>query len=149
MKTERKQKIEQLIETTFKNVAELNALLKKSDYDWADKMVNSDGDVYDNNGELAESILNVGDNLIDWGKMFWSWPKLNFPYNRRMMKQNKYTVDVAVTIFLQKEVTAGDEDEANQMAEDGISLNDVTKAYNNGECEIEIIGSEVEEEDSE
>jgi len=70
MKTERKQKIEQLIETTFKNVAELNEMLKKSDYDWADKMVNSDGDVYDNNGELAESILNVGDNLIDWGKMF-------------------------------------------------------------------------------
>ena len=70
MKTERKQKIEQLIETTFKNVAELNALLKKSYYDWADKMVNSDGDVYDNNGELAESILNVGDNLVDWGKMF-------------------------------------------------------------------------------
>jgi len=62
-----------------------------------------------------------------------------------MMKQNKYTVDVAVTIFLQKEVTAGDEDEANQMAEDGISLSDVTKAYNNGECETEVIGSEVEE----
>ena len=70
MKKERKQKIEQLIETTFKNVVELNEMLKKSDYDWADKMVNSDGDVYDNNGELAESILNVGDNLIDWGKMF-------------------------------------------------------------------------------
>ncbi len=70
MKTERKQKIEQLIETTFKNVAELNELLKKSDYDWANKMVNSDGDVYDNNGELAESILNVGDNLVDYGKMF-------------------------------------------------------------------------------
>jgi hypothetical protein len=33
-------------------------------------MVNSDGDVYDNNGELAESILNVGDNLVDYGKMF-------------------------------------------------------------------------------
>jgi hypothetical protein len=63
------------------------------------------------------------------------------------MMKNKYTVDVAVTIFLQKEVTAGDEGEANQMAEDGISLSDVTKAYNNGECEIEIIGSEVEEED--
>ena len=70
MKTERKQKIEQLIETTFKNVAELNELLKKSDYDWAHKMVNSDGDVYDNNSELAESILNVGDNLVDYGKMF-------------------------------------------------------------------------------
>ena len=68
--TERKQKIEQLIENTFKNVAELNELLKKSDYDWANKMVNSDGDVYDNNSELAESILNVGDNLVDYGKMF-------------------------------------------------------------------------------
>ncbi len=65
MKTERKQKIEQLIETTFKNVAELNELLKKSDYDWANKNVDSDND-----DELAESILNVGDNLVDWGKMF-------------------------------------------------------------------------------
>jgi hypothetical protein len=62
-----------------------------------------------------------------------------------MMKQNKYTVDIAVTLFLQKEVTAGDEDEANQMAEDGISLSDVTEAYNNGECETEVTGSEVEE----
>jgi Na+/phosphate symporter len=70
MKKDRQQKIEQLIETTFKNVAELNEMLKKSDYDWANKMVNSDGDVYDNNGELAESILNVGDNLVDYGKMF-------------------------------------------------------------------------------
>jgi hypothetical protein len=65
MKTERKQKIEQLIETTFKNVAELNEMLKKSDYDWANKNVDSDND-----DELAESILNVGDNLVDWGKMF-------------------------------------------------------------------------------
>ena len=63
--------------------------------------------------------------------------------------KNKYTVDVAVTVFLQKEVTADDEGEANQMAEDGISLSDVTKAYNNGECEIEVIGSEVEEENDE
>ena len=65
MKTERKQKIEQLIETTFKNVAELNELLKKSDYDWANKNVDNDDDY-----ELAESILNVGDNLVDYGKMF-------------------------------------------------------------------------------
>ena len=70
MKKDRQQKIEQLIENTFKNVAELNELLKKSDYVWANKMVNSDGDVYDNNSELAESILNVGDNLVDYGKMF-------------------------------------------------------------------------------
>jgi len=65
MKTERKQKIEQLIETTFKNVAELNEMLKKSDYDWANKNMDSEED-----DELAESILNVGDNLVDWGKMF-------------------------------------------------------------------------------
>ena len=65
MKTERKQKIEQLIETTFKNVAELNEMLKKSDYDWANKNVDNDDDY-----ELAESILNVGDNLVDYGKMF-------------------------------------------------------------------------------
>ena len=65
MKTERKQKIEQLIETTFKNVAELNELLKKSDYDWANKNVDNDDD-----HELAESILNIRDNMCDWGKMF-------------------------------------------------------------------------------
>ena len=65
MKTERKQKIEQLIEMTFKNVAELNEMLKKSDYDWANKNVDNDDDY-----ELAESILNVGDNLVDYGKMF-------------------------------------------------------------------------------
>ena len=71
MKTERKQKIEQLIETTFKNVAELNEMLKKSDYDWANKIMNSDDETVDaNTFELAESILNVGDNLVDYGKMF-------------------------------------------------------------------------------
>ena len=65
MKTERKQKIEQLIEMTFKNVAELNELLKKSDYDWANKNIDNDDDY-----ELAESILNIRDNMCDWGKMF-------------------------------------------------------------------------------
>ena len=71
MKTERKQKIEQLIEMTFKNVAELNELLKKSDYDWANKIMTSDDETVDANiFELAESILNVGDNLVDYGKMF-------------------------------------------------------------------------------
>ena len=65
MKTERKQKIEQLIETTFKNVAELNEMLKKSDYDWANKNIDNDDDY-----ELAESILNIRDNMCDWGKMF-------------------------------------------------------------------------------
>jgi hypothetical protein len=71
MKKDRQQKIEQLIEITFKNVAELNEMLKKSDYDWANKMMYSDDETVDANiFELAESILNVGDNLVDYGKMF-------------------------------------------------------------------------------
>ena len=71
MKKDRQQKIEQLIENTFKNVAELNEMLKKSDYDWANKIMNSDDETVDANiFELAESILNVGDNLVDYGKMF-------------------------------------------------------------------------------
>ena len=71
MKKDRQQKIEQLIENTFKNVAELNELLKKSDYVWANKIMNSDDETVDANiFELAESILNVGDNLVDYGKMF-------------------------------------------------------------------------------
>ena len=65
MKKDRQQKIEQLIENTFKNVAELNEMLKKSDYDWANKNVDNDDDY-----ELAESILNIRDNMCDWGKMF-------------------------------------------------------------------------------
>ena len=67
MNKERKEKIGALIEATFNNVSELNELLKKSDYSWAEK--NSEGDDADN-CELADSILNVGDNLVDWGKMF-------------------------------------------------------------------------------
>ena len=61
-----------------------------------------------------------------------------------MMK--KYTVNVAVTLFLEREVLAGDEEEAHQMAEDGITTRDVTKAFDSGDSEIEIIDSEVEED---
>ena len=67
MKQERKKEISELIEATFNNVTKLNALLKKSDYDWANKNVDSDED---DDYELAEDILNVGDNLVDWGKQF-------------------------------------------------------------------------------
>ena len=37
MKQERKKEISELIEETFNNVQKLNALLKKSDYDWGFK----------------------------------------------------------------------------------------------------------------
>ena len=67
MKLERKKQISELIEETFNNVTKLNELLKKSDYEWANKNWESDND---DDYELAESILNVGENLKDWGKQF-------------------------------------------------------------------------------
>ena len=67
MKLERKKQISELIEETFNNVTKLNDLLKKSDYKWARKNWESEND---DDYELAESILNVGDNLVDWGKQF-------------------------------------------------------------------------------
>jgi hypothetical protein len=67
MKRERKKQISELIEATFDNVTKLNELLNKSDYEWANKNWESDND---DDYELAESILNVGENLKDWGKMF-------------------------------------------------------------------------------
>ena len=67
MKLERKKQISELIEETFNNVTKLNDLLKKSDYKWARKNWESEND---DDYELAESILNVGGNLVDWGKQF-------------------------------------------------------------------------------
>ena len=67
MKLERKKQISELIEATFDNVTKLNELLKKSDYEWANKNWESEND---DDYELAESILGVGENLKDWGKMF-------------------------------------------------------------------------------
>jgi len=67
MKLERKKQISELIEETFNNVTKLNDLLKKSDYVWARKNSESEND---DDYELAESILGVGENLKDWGKMF-------------------------------------------------------------------------------
>ena len=67
MKLERKKQISELIEATFDNVTKLNELLKKSDYEWANKNWESEND---DDYELAESILNVGENLKDWGKQF-------------------------------------------------------------------------------
>ena len=67
MKLERKKQISELIEETFNNVTKLNELLKKSDYEWANKNWESEND---DDYELAESILNVGENLKDWGKQF-------------------------------------------------------------------------------
>ena len=60
----------------------------------------------------------------------------------------KYTVDVAVTLFLEREVLADSEEEAHQLAEDGIDSKVVHKAFEDGDYEIEVVGSE-QEQDSE
>ena len=44
MKLERKKQISELIEETFNNVDKLHDLLKKSDYDWANKNWESEND---------------------------------------------------------------------------------------------------------
>ena len=57
-----------------------------------------------------------------------------------MMKQeNKRTfeVDVAVTLFLTKEIEAEDEDEAQRIAEDSVKTGEVMDAFQSGDCEIE------------
>ena len=67
-----------------------------------------------------------------------------------MMKQeNKRTfeVDVAVTLFLTKEIEAEDEDEAQRIAEDSVKTGEVMDAFQSGDCEIESQGcTEVEVE---
>lgn len=65
MKIERQKQIDQLIEQTFNNIQKLQDTLTEADYKWADK--NCD------DNDIALSISGLGDNLVDWGKMFRSW----------------------------------------------------------------------------
>jgi len=53
-----------------------------------------------------------------------------------------FDVDVLVTLFIRKTVTATDEEEATQLAENSIKLDTVTKAFQNGDSEIEVTGTE-------
>ena len=66
-----------------------------------------------------------------------------------MKQENKRTfeVDVAVTLFLTKEIEAEDEDEAQRIAEDSVKTGEVMDAFQSGDCEIESQGcTEVEVE---
>ena len=64
-------------------------------------------------------------------------------------KNNKKTfdVDVLVALFIRKTVTAKNEEEANKKAEDSINFDVVQEAYDNGDVEIEVTGTEEVEDD--
>jgi len=69
-----------------------------------------------------------------------------------MMKQaNKrtYEVDVAVTLFLTKEIEAEDADEAQRIAEESVDTGEVMHAFQSGDSEIESQGCTELEEESE
>jgi len=68
------------------------------------------------------------------------------------MKQEnkrKYEVDVAVTLFLTKEIEAEDEDEAQRIAEESVDTGEVMHAFQSGDSEIESQGCTELEEESE
>jgi len=48
-----------------------------------------------------------------------------------------FEVDIAVTLFLTKEIEAEDEDEAQRIAEDSVKTGEVMDAFQSGDCEIE------------
>jgi len=65
-------------------------------------------------------------------------------------KQTKKTfeVDVLVSCFITKEVTATNEEEAHKLAEDSIDLKTITQSWKNGDFEIECHGlNEDDDED--
>ena len=65
----------------------------------------------------------------------------------KTIAKKKFDVDVLVALFIRKTVTAEDEEEANQIAENSIKLDHVIKAYQNGDSEIEVTGTEEVEDD--
>jgi len=54
---------------------------------------------------------------------------------------------VLVALFIRKTVTAKNEEEANKKAEDSIDFDTVQKAYDDGDVEIEVTGTEEAEND--
>ena len=57
-----------------------------------------------------------------------------------MMKtkdKKTFEVDIAVTLFITKEVEAEDEDSAQSIAENSIKTGTVMDAWQSGDCEIE------------
>ena len=52
-------------------------------------------------------------------------------------KKKTFEVDIAVTLFLTKEIEAEDEDEAQRIAEDSVKTGEVIDAFQSGDCEIE------------
>jgi len=52
-------------------------------------------------------------------------------------KKKTFEVDIAVTLFITKEVEAEDEDSAQSIAEHSIKTSTIIDAFQSGDCEIE------------
>ena len=65
----------------------------------------------------------------------------------KTITKKKFDVDVLVALFIRKTVTAEDEEEANKKAEDSINFDDVQEAYDDGDVEISVNGTEEVEDD--
>ena len=62
--------------------------------------------------------------------------------SKTITKKKKFDVDVLVALFIRKTVTAKNEEEANKKAEDSINFDAVQEAYDNGDVEISVNGTE-------
>ena len=67
--------------------------------------------------------------------------------SKTITKKKKFDVDVLVALFIRKTVTAKNEEEANKKAEDSINFDTVQEAYDNGDVEISVNGTEEVEDD--
>ena len=65
----------------------------------------------------------------------------------KTLTKKKFDVDVLVALFIRKTVTAKNEEEANKKAEDSINFDDVQEAYDDGDVEISVNGTEEVEDD--
>jgi len=66
---------------------------------------------------------------------------------KKTITKKKFDVDVLVALFIRKTVTAKNEEEANKKAEDSIDFDAVQQAYDDGDVEIEVTGTEEAEND--
>ena len=69
MQIEKLKVIEQKMTEVFKGIDELHDLIDEKTLQWADEFSNSENEESDN-FEVAILINSLGENLIDYGKMF-------------------------------------------------------------------------------
>jgi len=63
MNKERQKYLQNQIDETFSAIVKLNETITAKDFEWAEK--NWDKDI-----QLAGQIVNLAEDIIDWGKQF-------------------------------------------------------------------------------